>query len=365
MRLLFITAFNPSKNDAGSNYTRQLILKLSQKHQIDLLVFKNKNIESFKSSNANIRLLKLYNINMGSRILGAISFPLYFPLFTSRFKWSILLYIKSLIKTNSYDILYFDFSQTFIYSLFIKHPKKLLMSHDVIYQRYLRRGSRLLYWVKWSEKQMLSSAGIIYTFSEKDCKLIKQLYGLKSCSTSFFIQDEAIHAIPSVVKHPYFVFYGNWSRPDNYESLQWFMEKVSPQLNPSIKFKIIGGGLSHNMMSLIKSNSSFEYLGFVDNPYQIIADANALISPLMNGAGVKVKVIESFACGTPVIGTELSFEGIDSKYRAFSIIANTSDEFKNKIESLDISIYEKQNFKDRFIATYNNKPVLNYICCYE
>ena len=52
-------------------------------------------------------------------------------------------------------------------------------------------------------------------------------------------------------------------------------------------------------------------LGFVDNPYKIMSESLGLIAPLFHGAGIKVKVIESLACGTPVIGTEVAFEGID------------------------------------------------------
>ena len=361
MKLLFITAFNPSKNDAGSNYTRQLIMALSKEYQVDLLIFKKTKDLLFHTDSANINILKTYHINTMSRVVGMVSLPFFFPLFTSRFKWSIVNDINYRIKNGSYDLIYFDFSQTFIYSCFIKHPRKLLMAHDVIYQRYYRRKNFFLSWIKWSERFLLCRGGIIFTFSNKDCLLIKQLYGLESKSTSFFIQEEAILANPGPECIPYFIFYGNWIRPDNYEALQWFIDNVYPILNRNIHFKIIGGGLSFNIISQIQNLSNVEYLGFVDDPYSIIANANALISPLMNGAGVKVKVIESFACGTPVIGTILSFEGIDKQYKDFSIVAQSPEEFKNKIESFNISLSEKQSFKKRFIASYNDKQILKYL----
>lgn len=51
-------------------------------------------------------------------------------------------------------------------------------------------------------------------------------------------------------------------------------------------------------------------MGFVENPLDIIYKSAALIAPLFTGAGVKVKVIDAFTTGTPVIGTEIAFEGL-------------------------------------------------------
>ena len=362
MKLLFITAFNPSKNDAGSNYTRQLVLELSQKHHIDLVIFKKKAEKSFQSYGPNLKTINTYNVSTLSRIIGIISLPIFFPLFSTRFRWTAVIFLKKLLKEQTYDFIYFDFSQTFVYSLFIKHPLKIFMAHDVIYQRYLRRKNLFIRWIKWSEQHLLKKANSIFTFSNKDCNLINCLYHIKSQSTSFFLQEEALKAIPTANNQPYFVFYGNWHRADNFESLKWFIDKVLIQLDPSFNFKIIGVGLPSEFANhLRKYHNNIEYLGYIDNPYPIIANANALISPLNNGAGVKVKVIESFACGTPVIGTALSFEGIDSQFNEFAIIAHSPTEFKHQIETLDISLSRKLTFKAQFISMYNNKQILNYI----
>lgn len=366
MKLLFITAFNPSKNDAGSNYTRQLVLELTKQYRIDLIIFKKKAEKLFLIETPNLKIINTYNVNTLTRIIGMLSLPIFFPLFSSRFKWTVALFLKQLLKKQTYDLIYFDFSQTFAYSLFIKHPQKLFMAHDVIYQRYLRRKNLFIRWVKWSEQYLLGKANSIFTFSNKDCNLINNLYHIKSQSTSFFLQEEALKATPTSNNKSYFIFYGNWHRADNFESLKWFIDNVLTLLDPSFEFKIIGNGLpSEIAYQLKKYHNNVEYLGYIDNPYPIIANANALISPLTNGAGVKVKVIEAFTCGTPVIGTALSFEGIDSQFNEFAIIAHSPAEFKQKIESLDISLSNKIAFKTKFISMYNNKQILNYINQYS
>lgn len=358
--ILFITAFNPSKEDAGSNYTRQLLSKLGETHKIDLIIFKYKEQKPYNPASDNIKILEMFEISTLSKIVGLASLPTLFPLFTARFSHKALKKINAHMKENAYDVVYFDFSQTFAYSLFIKHSRKLLMAHDIIQQRYERRNKVWAWWVKESERKLLKTADKIFTFSEKDCELIKKLYSLDSDSTSFFIQKEAIMAVPNPTSN-YYLFYGNWNRPDNYESLEWFLDHVYNTLDKNLQFKIIGMRLPQVYIDRVAQLENVQYLGFVDDPYQMIADAKALITPLHNGAGVKVKVIEALACGTPVIGTDIAFEGIDKKYQDFMIRANTTSEYKQHIEQLAISIERRREFKEMFVKNYIDKPVLRYL----
>ena len=61
---------------------------------------------------------------------------------------------------------------------------------------------------------------------------------------------------------------------------------------------------------MLKLNN-IEILGFVEEPVKEIARTQALIAPLHKGAGVKVKVIDALSSGTQVIGTDVTFEGIE------------------------------------------------------
>ncbi len=358
-RILFITAFNPSKSDAGSNYTRQLLMELGKFSYVDLIVFKYAEQKLYEPQN-NIRIVESIDISKVSKICGLLSLPTIFPLFSSRFSCAIAKRVNHYIHHNSYDTIYFDFSQTFAYSLFVSHPRKLFMAHDVIKQRYDRRNKLLAWWVAKSECRLLKTANKIFTFSDKDCYLIRDLYSLDSESTSFFIQKEAEEAVPDSISD-YYIFYGNWNRADNYEALGWFLDNVYSELDDKFMCRIIGMRLPEEYKERIAHLKNVEYIGFVDNPYPILANAKALISPLHSGAGVKVKVIEALACGTPVIGTDISFEGIDEKYQKFMIRANAPVEFRTEIKRIHFSVEERRAYKQMFIESYINKPILKYL----
>lgn len=359
-RILFLTAFNPSKTAAGNNYSRQLLENLSSRFLIDVISFRNDDVDIYKSPNSNIRILRSIKMNSISKIFGVLQCPLFFPLFTGRFRWTLVKYFRTVIKENCYDYIYFDFSQVFIYSLFLNHVSTIHMAHDVIGQKYERKGW-FPAWTRWSENKMYAKAQNVFTFSHKDSNLLKEKYGIESTPTSFFLQKESIEAMPLQDNEIYYVFYGAWGRNVNYESLEWFLDNVMPRLDASKKFKIIGRGLPKHVVEKVEKFNNIEQLGFVDNPYQVIANAQALISPLHDGAGVKVKVIESLACGTPIIGTKLSFEGIDDIYSSFMHIAETPEDYMKCICDDVISLDEKRDFKNMFIKTYDHKPILDYL----
>jgi len=93
-------------------------------------------------------------------------------------------------------------------------------------------------------------------------------------------------------------------------------------------------------------------MGFLENPYPVISNARALISPLFTGAGIKVKVMESLACGTPVIGTRISFEGIPEIFGDYLINAEDQNSFITRITEFKIQLSDKQRLKALFLS-YN------------
>jgi glycosyltransferase involved in cell wall biosynthesis len=91
-----------------------------------------------------------------------------------------------------------------------------------------------------------------------------------------------------------------------------FIKKVIQLIdrNLNISFRVIGGGLSDRIRKKYLTPNNIEYVGFVERPLDIIYTSRAVVAPLFIGAGIKVKVIDAFTTGTPVIGTDITFEGL-------------------------------------------------------
>lgn len=359
--ILIITAFLPGRVGAAVNYTRQLIDDLATMNRIDVISFQFNGSENYEPKNQNIRILKVYNNSRLVRLANALCLPFLFPLFTVRFNWSRLKYILNQLKRKKYNLIILDHSQVALYGKFINKIPCVVMLHDVMTQRYNRNSSIVLSnFCYLSERFVLKNKSNVFSFSEKDKNLIKKLFKKDSQVTSFYLDSQVVNAIPDSVGD-YIVFFAYWGRSDNFYGLEWFFNNVYPRLDQSIKIKIIGKGLSELLKEKIAKYSTVEYLDFIPNPYPIISNAKALISPLFSGAGVKVKVIESLACGTVVIGNEISFEGISEKYSSFFLSVDDAFAFVDRINNLQVNLDEKKAFKQFFINSYFDNNLVKFI----
>lgn len=353
--ILFITAFPPNYKTAGQAYTLRLLQKLSIDFDIDLIYWE---YPGHHPEINNIHYLFQGNTSNRDTLINTIK-TRYFPLFSKRYNPRIANYIRE--NSSKYDYIYFDYSQTFIYANKLDHHCKIAMVHDVISQKFNReiKYLTLLPWISNNERKLLNNFNHIFTFSVKDCELLKNLYDTDSTPIPFYLDPkiEQIDLMHTNIDN-YFVMFGAWNRNENIESLEWVLKHNTPDC-PHIK--IIGGGLEQEIITKITKQRNMEYLGFVTNPYPVIAKSKGLIAPLFHGAGVKVKVIESLALGTPIIGTDITFEGIpqlagpiESLYNlndisleeSFNIIKGINNSDKCLIQRLFYNKYNKQHFDE-------------------
>lgn len=359
---LFLTPYVPSSRAGGENFTRLLLEKLSMNNKIDLIYYRYGDDPVYKCPNDNVRVMKEIINSTVVKLKHALLYPTMHPIFTIRFDRGLLAYVKQLMAENKYDLLYLDHSQMFLYGKYFPEVKKLLMAHDVMAQRFSRRGNWL------SKKLILGGEGglmkmpisTVFTFSEKDNRIVKEAYGLDALSTNFFLDQMVIDAVPNQVDKR-IVFFGKWKRPDNFDGLKWFFDNVYDKISKDLTISIVGKWLPEQFEARLKELKNVEYLGFVDNPYNMIANSMATISPIFTGAGVKVKVVESLACGTPVIGNDIAFEGIAETYKDFMLHADTPEEYAKQINDMAISLDARQQYKKYFMENYTKQSIVKYI----
>jgi glycosyltransferase involved in cell wall biosynthesis len=364
MKILFITAFTPNKMTAGQNFTREVINDLSKSNFIDLIYFP---YPGHTISDLNkINSIREIPINKKRKLINSILFFFLHPFFSSRFTFSLLFKIRRIAK--NYDILYFDYSQIFIYSLFVNHPFKCLFSHDIIVQRYQRKKGLhklLIPFLKFTEELVLSSGKFVFCPSKKDADLLKVNYKINAFVFDFYINVNlnafANYDVPSI-KNKY-IFFGAWNRKDNSEGLLWFLQKVFPFVKSDIYFEIMGSGMPEYILKILNFNNRIKYLGFVEDPIPIILESAALIAPVFQGAGVKVKVLETLATGTPIIGTNVAFEGIEiPEINDCLFLCETGEDFIKIINEFKVlTIPMKKDLQFRFASNYPKNKVGDFI----
>ena len=363
-KILFLTAYVPNKAAAGEKNTMIMLNDLASCYDVDLIYFKYDWENDYVPERGNVNTKLTIRNSIMTKLKNVCNFPFVHPTFSIRFNWLILRRVRDLLKINHYKVVIFNHSNMFLYGRYIdKRIPKILLCHDVIAQRVLRSSSYLMQKICiFSERMSLNLPNAhIFSFSQKDCDLIKQIYHKETNLCLDYIDEQIINKSPDKVED-YFTMFGDWRRKENAEGALWFINTVGPLLRKKVHIKIIGRGFPNKDVKNIVPNLNLDILGFVDDPYKILSQSKALISPLFTGAGIKVKVIEALACGIPVIGTDIAFEGLPPLFNSFMLIAETPKDYIRCMECLNMNIDERIKTKEQYKGILLMiKQVMNWI----
>ena len=172
-RILFLTPFAPSNRAGGENFTRLLLEHLSQSFMIDLLYYRYEDDPAYVCPNANVRVVKEVINSTRVKLWNSLRCPTIHPIFSIRFNKQLLRFVQVLVSDNDYALMFLDHSQMAMYGEYFPDMPKILMSHDVMAQRFGRSGN-------WLSKKLIVGGGgrmmrqknlIVYSFSEKDRKI--------------------------------------------------------------------------------------------------------------------------------------------------------------------------------------------------
>lgn len=165
-------------------------------------------------------------------------------------------------------------------------------------------------------------------------------------------------------------FIGSLDWIPNLEGLEWFINstwKIILQNHPNIKLHIAGRNTPDSIQSL--QNESIKVEGEVDDAKKFINEHPIMIVPLLSGSGMRVKILEGMALGRIVVSTSIGMEGIDATDKEEIIVADTPDEFAEKISWLlasrermnTISNKARQFIVEHFDRTSNAQRFIHYL----
>jgi glycosyltransferase involved in cell wall biosynthesis len=139
-----------------------------------------------------------------------------------------------------------------------------------------------------------------------------------------------------------FVGFDNYS---NINGINWFFEKIYTLLSSDIKILIVGKITKH-----IDSYPNVTKLSYVEKIDEVYFNSKISINPLIDGTGMKVKVIESLAHGVPVVSTSRGLVGIPKRFLGKFLIADNPDDFAKTIHQL---LSDKNLHRDNCETAYN------------
>ena len=128
------------------------------------------------------------------------------------------------------------------------------------------------------------------------------------------------------------VFWGNLDFPPNWTAVHYFNKEIFlPYLaDKNVEWHIIGRGADHAIKRLAE-HSKIQLQGFVENLYPEIASHGVMINPMVEGSGLKNKVLEAFACGLPVVSTNMGIESVGAQAGRHYVATDDPAEFATAV----------------------------------
>lgn len=150
------------------------------------------------------------------------------------------------------------------------------------------------------------------------------------------------------------LFVGGFRHVPNREALQWFFEFVVPILKQrGVDFKVLAIGLDPPpQYAFPHSEGILELAGFRENIEHDMRTSSVFLCPILSGSGVRVKLLEAFAYGIPVVSTPIGAEGLASEDGVVCRLAEDPTAFAIAIEQL---------LNDRAAAAAMGQRALDYV----
>lgn len=124
------------------------------------------------------------------------------------------------------------------------------------------------------------------------------------------------------------IFWGNLDFPPNWTAVEYFFDEIYlPFLaDRDIDWHIVGGGASEQLLGKIR-HPRVHFHGFVDDLFRFASGKGAMINPMVEGSGLKNKVLEALALNLPVVSTRMGIEAINGDEDRHFLVADSPAEF--------------------------------------
>ncbi|KAB0327130.1 glycosyltransferase [Janthinobacterium sp. PLB04] len=109
----------------------------------------------------------------------------------------------------------------------------------------------------------------------------------------------------------FLVFTGDMSYSPNKDAVNFLVNKVFPKISQKFQPHLLLVGQKPDETTLSFASEHITVTGFVDDLRPYLNRSKVYISPLRFGSGIKNKILEAMSMGMVVIGTKVSFEGIE------------------------------------------------------
>jgi glycosyltransferase involved in cell wall biosynthesis len=149
------------------------------------------------------------------------------------------------------------------------------------------------------------------------------------------------NAIPVVALPPHgdedaIVFSGNMEYAPNRSAIRFFRREVWPSLRerwPGLSWRLVGKN-PQAVREFTSEDSRIDVRGAVEDAVAELARCRAAVVPLLSGSGTRLKILEAWAAGLPVVSTTIGAEGLGARDGVHLLLADGATAFTAAVTRL-------------------------------
>lgn len=367
MNVLFLTPYLPyPPNSGGKIRTLNLIKTISKYHKVSLLSLVQhdetkyiSDLEKYCDVNTlPLKIQKHGRVKSFFSIYPYVTMSKYYSLENQK-------QIHNFISNNDFDIIQVESLLMSAYVQNISIPKVFdahNIESDILYRTFTTskfKVKSVLNFVDYLknimyEKSAIKSFNACLSVSEIDRKRLLAMGAQRVKTLPNCVDLNYFHKIERNDFCPRIIFTGYMSWFPNVDAIDFFCKKAYPTLKkliPDIKFDVVGRDPKQTIQKL-NEDSDILITGEVPDVRPFISNSDVCIVPLRIGGGTRLKILEYFAMGIPVISTSVGVEGIDAINGEHLIIEDDISKFPNRI----IELLNDQEFA-KYLAKNGRKLV--------
>ena len=173
-----------------------------------------------------------------------------------------------------------------------------------------------------AERRAVRGADIVWACSDGDARDLERLYGSREVvvvpngvDVEAYRRPGVMHVHEDWTGHPITIVYtGLFSYQPNERAARSLVEDVLPWLRArghDARVVLVGRGPSAAMLAAARLDNRVLVTGEVESVLPYLEQPCVVVVPITLGSGTRLKIVEAFAVGRPVVSTSKGAEGLD------------------------------------------------------
>jgi glycosyltransferase involved in cell wall biosynthesis len=356
MRILFLSTWFPNPPDNGSKLrVYHLLEALAQQHQITLLSFAFATAEPEHRGALQAWCEALHVVPLdpfAANRAGSLRTFLSARPVASRPIPAMSQLVTETVRAHKFAAVIASTEMTASYALLVPQDTiKILEAHNSMsrwmhdrFQNAASAPQRVRCWASWQkcrrhEAKYYPYFDLVTMVSEQDRAVTAATVG--KCPPRVESVPNGVdtrHNRPglAVAEPCRLVYNGALTYSANYDAMQYFLAEIYPLIKtavPEVSLAITGSTKGVDLDGLAL-DESVRLTGYVEDVRIPVAEAAVCVTPIRQGGGTRLKILEAMALGTAVVSTSKGAEGLDVADGEHLLLADTPQAFAQSVVSL-------------------------------